>query len=198
MIKTILFDLDGVLVDACDWHYDALNEALRVHGYTSIDRCDHESKFNGLPTKTKLDMLGIPKELHDSINRRKQKETLKKFLDIQFDQTKQDLFKALKAKYKLGCVSNAQKQTVATALGNMRVYHLFDVVYGNQDFINPKPNSEGYVKAMVHLQSKPHETIIVEDSDKGVFAAQQVGAKVIRVANATEVTFELFQREGLL
>ena len=43
MIKAILFDLDGVLVDACDWHYLALNRALdEVVGFT-ISREDHVS-----------------------------------------------------------------------------------------------------------------------------------------------------------
>jgi len=47
MVEAIFFDLDGVLVDACDWHYHSLNEALQdVVGY-DISRERHENEFNG-------------------------------------------------------------------------------------------------------------------------------------------------------
>ena len=68
MIEAILFDLDGVLVDACDWHYESLNSALISSGYNPISREDHIEKFNGLPTKVKLSMLGIPDSESKKIN----------------------------------------------------------------------------------------------------------------------------------
>lgn len=52
-IKAILFDMDGVLIDAKDWHYEALNDALRLFG-VEISRYDHLHTFDGLPTKVKL------------------------------------------------------------------------------------------------------------------------------------------------
>ena len=48
--QAILFDLDGVLVDACDWHYEALNKFLLVYGYSTISKKYHISKFNSLRT----------------------------------------------------------------------------------------------------------------------------------------------------
>ena len=59
MIECVLFDLDGVLVDACDWHYESLNNALIKFGYNPIERSVHLQKFNGLPTHIKLNMLNI-------------------------------------------------------------------------------------------------------------------------------------------
>ena len=47
-VQAILFDLDGVLVDACDWHYLALNEALKGIGVAPISREDHVTTYNGL------------------------------------------------------------------------------------------------------------------------------------------------------
>jgi hypothetical protein len=75
-IDAILFDLDGVLVDACDWHYEALNAALVGAGHPPIGRETHLSTFNGLPTRKKLEMLGISYGEAIEINRQKQKHTL--------------------------------------------------------------------------------------------------------------------------
>ena len=67
MIKAVIFDMDGVLIDAREWHYEALNRALRLFGM-EISRTDHLTTFDGLPTRRKLEMLsstnGLPVELH--------------------------------------------------------------------------------------------------------------------------------------
>ena len=78
-IKGIVFDMDGVLVDAKEWHYESLNKALEFFGF-SISRSDHENKFDGLPTSKKLEMISknenLPTELHTFINKLKQKFTM--------------------------------------------------------------------------------------------------------------------------
>ena len=52
-IKLVIFDLDGVLVDACEWHRAALNKALLEICDYEISQEDHYSVFNGIPTKVK-------------------------------------------------------------------------------------------------------------------------------------------------
>ena len=52
-ISAILFDLDGVLIDATEWHYEALNRGLRLFGF-DITRYEHLADYNGLPTRKKL------------------------------------------------------------------------------------------------------------------------------------------------
>ena len=56
MIKTVLFDMDGVLIDATEWHYEALNESLEIFGF-SIPRDEHLNRFNGMTTRSKLEIL---------------------------------------------------------------------------------------------------------------------------------------------
>ena len=74
-IKAVLFDLDGVLVDATEWHFNALNRALSLFGYT-ISRYEHLTTYNGLPTRKKLEMLSVeknfPRGLHSLTNKIKQ------------------------------------------------------------------------------------------------------------------------------
>src|SRR5215471_1446992 len=82
-IEAVLFDLDGVLVDATEWHYEALNRALGLFGF-SISRYEHLSTYNGLPTRKKLEMLSVetklPASLHGLINRVKQAYTREEIL----------------------------------------------------------------------------------------------------------------------
>ena len=79
MIKAVIFDMDGVLIEAKEWHYEALNRALQLFGY-EISRLDHLTTYDGLPTKKKLEMLSIendlPRNLHSFINEMKQLYTV--------------------------------------------------------------------------------------------------------------------------
>ena len=61
MIKLIIFDLDGVLVEAKNIHFDALNEAL---GEYAISWDEHLSRYDGLKTIQKLEMLDTLFNLH--------------------------------------------------------------------------------------------------------------------------------------
>ena len=79
MIKAVIFDMDGVLIEAKDWHYEALNKSLNLFGY-NISRFVHLTTFDGLPTKDKLNILtteyNLPVELHSFINEMKQHYTM--------------------------------------------------------------------------------------------------------------------------
>jgi beta-phosphoglucomutase len=79
MIKAVVFDMDGVLIEAKEWHYEALNRALRLFGL-EISRYDHLTTFDGLPTRRKLEILStryhLPAALHQFINEMKQRYTM--------------------------------------------------------------------------------------------------------------------------
>lgn len=192
MNKTICFDLDGVLVDACEWHRLAFNEALFNYTGSSISLEDHNKFYNGLPTVKKLSMLGISDaDLIKKINDEKQLVTLKFIEQLNKDTEKIKLLNYLKSKnYKIACVTNSVRITTELMLKKTGQLEFFDCIITNQDVKNPKPNSEGYVLAMVRLQSTPSNTWIVEDSEKGFTAAKNTGSNVVRVNNATEVTLD--------
>lgn len=197
MNKAVLFDLDGVLVDACDWHYEALNRALKeVAGY-EISRQDHETTYNGLPTKVKLKALAEKGLIQESdierISELKQELTVGVIEDLcTVDSSKTQLMARLKKEgYKLACVTNSIRKTARLMLKNSGVLEYLDCVISNEDVCNAKPHPEGYIKALVMLNCLPQNAIIVEDSPKGIQAAKLVGAKVVEVANATEVNGDM-------
>lgn len=193
--EAVLFDLDGVLVDACDWHYHSLNAALEEVIGRSISREEHKTTYNGLPTTVKLDMLGVSEEDKKKIWKLKQektKETIEKTASPQEDKIM--LLKYLKYKgVKVGCVTNSIRETAELMLERTGILEFFDIVVTNEDVENNKPFPDCYDHAVGALGVDPTRTLIVEDSQKGIEAATSSGVSSIwEVSNATEVTLREF------
>ncbi len=196
MIKGILFDLDGVLIDAKDWHYEALNNALMKFDCSPIDRQEHLSTFDGLPTRTKLDILTekgrVPKEMHDSIYNEKQKLTMKYVQDKTKPVKKhiEALKKLKKDGYILAVCSNAIRPSVKTMLENAGIIDYFKFYLSNEDVNNPKPNPEIYLKAANKLGLKKDECLAIEDNEKGFKSVNSAGVNLMKVKTVHDVYYE--------
>lgn len=198
-IKAVLFDLDGVLIDATEWHYVALNKALGLFGF-NITRYEHLSVYNGLPTRKKLEMLsvekGLPIDLHGLINRLKQVYTREEILTQckpTFD--KEYMLSRLKVEgYKLAVCSNAIRESVKLMLLQSGILEYFEFVISNEDVVNPKPDPEIYIKAIKQLKCKSDEVLIVEDAPHGVESAKRAGGKICQVAGFIEVDYDRIHR----
>ena len=197
MIKAIIFDLDGVLIDATDWHYEALNDALKIFGY-EIGLEEHLSTYNGLPTLEKLKLMserkGLPVALHEIIRLLKRKFTDEKVSQLcNPSHEKQIMLTNLKRKgYKLACCSNAQKYSVINMLKRAGIDQFFDLVLGNDEGFKPKPEPDIYKAAFKKIKVSPAEAIVVEDASHGIEAAKRSGAKVIAVRGFEDVNLSLF------
>ena len=190
-IKLIIFDLDGVLVEAKNIHYDALNEAL---GEYAISWNEHLSIYDGLKTTQKLQMLtdkkGLPIEEHDSIWEKKQQITLQMLKKLEPNEVLIELMDSLsKAGYKLAVCSNSIRKTVLTVLSKLGIMEYMDLVISNEDVQNSKPHPEMYWKAISMMSCLPEQTLIVEDSPYGLLAASRSNAHILRVKNPHEVTY---------
>lgn len=195
MIRAVIFDMDGVLIDAKDWHYEALNKALSLFGY-EISRFEHLTTYDGLPTRRKLEMLSVerdlPRALHAFINEMKQIYTMeiiysrcKPYFAHEFALAK------LKAEgYLLGVASNSVRTTVKVMMEKSCLDKYLDVQLSNEDVLHAKPDPEIYLKAMNLLQVQPQEVLIVEDNDNGIKAARASGAHVMEVKTIEDVTLE--------
>jgi beta-phosphoglucomutase len=195
-IKAIIFDLDGVLVEMPDAHYYALNRALSFFGY-SIERKDHLKRFNGLPTKKKLEVLvgekKIPSSMVSFINDIKQFYTFEMIpIYCTKDNLKIKLMDYLQSEgLKIGCFSNSIRKSLYYMLESAGLKDYFNVIISNQDVKKPKPDPEGYIKAMSILNVNPEESIIVEDSPLGIQAAIAARPlKVIKVSGVRDVNLD--------
>jgi beta-phosphoglucomutase len=195
MIKAIIFDMDGVLIEAKDWHYEALNKALKLFGY-EITRFEHLTTFDGLPTKKKLEILsvekGLPKQLHSFINEMKQiytTEIVHSKCKPRFNH-EYALSNLKKMGIKLGVASNSIRATIDLMMQKSCLENYLDITLSNEDVKNAKPSPEIYVKAIELTSFLPSEVLIVEDNENGIRAAKESGANLMIVNNVEEVNLE--------
>lgn len=191
-IKLIIFDLDGVLVEAKNIHYEALNEALGKD--YAISWNEHLSTYDGLKTFQKLEMLSKQKDLpvdsHQAVWELKQKLTQQKLKELRPNQTLQSIMNGLVDDgYKLAVCSNSIRKTVLTVLSKLGIMEYMDYVISNEDVDNSKPHPEMYWKAISKMKCLPEETLIVEDSPYGLLAAARSKSYILRVKNTKEVTY---------
>jgi len=192
--KLFIFDLDGVLVDACDWHRDALNAALKKTCNYVISEADHVDTFNGIPTREKLKILSsrgiLDESMHTTINDLKQEKTLSIISEsAHVRPEKIELMDAIKDNgHALACYTNSIRKTALLMLEKTGIIEKFDIILTNQDVKNPKPAPDGYLYLIEKFDISRDKCYIIEDSPKGLAAARASGAHVIEVANADEVT----------
>jgi HAD superfamily hydrolase (TIGR01509 family) len=192
MIKLIIFDLDGVLVEAKAIHYDALNKALGKE--YAIEWSEHLSTYDGLKTDQKLDMLterkGLPTEQHKEVWERKQKYTLQMLADLK---QSSDIINCIATLahygYKLAVCSNSIRKTVLTVLAKLEIIEYMDLIISNEDVKNSKPHPEMYWKAMSIMSYLPEQTLIVEDSPYGLLAASRSKSHILRVNSPKDITY---------
>jgi len=194
--SAVIFDMDGVLIDARDWHYRALNDALEIFD-ASIDRHEHETRFDGLPTRVKLQMLTdegkLPAHLHELIDEVKQERTLREAAQRCFPRVEHLLMMEwLKREgISIGLATNSIRRTTLAMLDFAGLLNYLDVIVTNEDVRNAKPAPDIYLEAVRLLGVTPGQTLVVEDSEFGIRSAEAAGCTVIRVSGIEDVSENL-------
>jgi HAD superfamily hydrolase (TIGR01509 family) len=195
-IKAIVFDMDGVLVDAREWHYLALNKALELFGF-AISLEDHQTIFNGLPTRKKLEIFSkkneLPKSMHGFVNELKQKYTVELVHKHCRPTFKHEyaLQQLKKRNYKIGLASNSILATIDLMMEKTCLKKYLDSVISAESVTNGKPDPEIYLRIFKNLAVNPCEVVVVEDNENGIIAATKAGAHVLKVESPDEVNIDL-------
>lgn len=198
-IKAVLLDMDGVLVDAKDWHYEALNKALGLFGM-EISRYEHLVTYDGLPTTRKLEMLslerGLPVRLHRFINVMKQQYTMEiihsKCKPVYYHEYA--LAKLRAEGYGLAVCSNSIRSTVEVMMERANLQKHLDFIVSAQDVKVGKPDPAIYLTAIQRLGFKPEECLILEDNENGIKAALASGAHLMRIATVEDANYQNIKR----
>lgn len=192
--KLIIFDLDGVLIESKELHYNALNSALENVGKEYvISREEHLSTYDGLSTTRKLELLSEKKNLNkkyfDQIWKDKQISTFDLIRQFPKDNKLIKIFSSLSQQgIKIAVASNSIRETVKLALLNIGVLEFVDYYVSNEDVKRTKPYPEMYWKCMTALDCLPKNTVIIEDSHIGRQGALNSGAHLLPITDCAELT----------
>jgi len=186
MIRAIIFDMDGVIVDSEPAHIEAEKQIMMRHGVkvTTEDLRSYtgttaEFEFTDLISKHHL--RTTPEKLI-----REKDVILFELLEKETQPTKGviTLIRDLKQHgFKLGIASSGRGKLVFYFLKKLKIEHLFDTVVCAEDITHSKPHPEIFLKAAEGLREEPENCIVIEDSKLGVEAAKRAGMKCIGFRN---------------
>lgn len=192
--KLVIFDLDGVLIESRDLHFEALNQALaNIDPRFVIDKQEHLSVFDGLNTTKKLKLLTEQKQLdpkyYEQIWKDKQTATLQLIDKLETNDLLLEMIFTLKRHgIKIAVASNSIRDTVKLALLRLEIMEFVDYYISNEDVSKPKPYPEMFWKCMTALNTLPKDTVIFEDSHIGREAAINSGAHLVPIKNTYDLT----------
>lgn len=186
MIKYIITDFDGTLVDTKEANVLAYKDAFKQCGYT-FDNNLYSSAF-GLNFSDMCDKLNIDKNINirNEIKKLKQKIYPKYFNNVSLNKSLFEFIKYMKHynNIKTAIASTASKGNLYNLLDFFKIKQYWDVIITNDDVNNGKPNPEVYNITKKCLCVKNNDEVLVfEDSYYGVLAAQTAGIdNIIKVS----------------
>ena len=189
MVKAVLFDMDGVLIDAKDWHYEALNRALGLFGI-EISRYDHLHTFDGLEMLS--EQYYLPRQLHEFVNQMKQLYTTQMVYEKCHPMFHHEyaLSRLHKEGYKIAVCSNSIRRTIELMMDRAMLTDYIDLIVSNEDVKKAKPDPEMYQTAIESFGLEPKECVVVEDNPNGIAAGKASGAAVLEVATVYDVNYQ--------
>ena len=184
MIKSLLFDMDGILVDTEPILAKAVMLALAEQGI-----CLTEQEYYDYWTKKGKGILGFVDEKNLPVDVNKYRTARNKryleFLKINipvFDGVKETIVELSKT-YKLGLVSSSRHKFVHFILKSTDLEKYFSTIITSDDVKEEKPAPDGFLLAAERLHVEPKECVIIEDAEKGILAAKNAGMKAIAIPN---------------
>ena len=178
MIKAVIFDIDGTLLDTTEFIYKAFEHTLKQFGLSSISR----NEIKPLMGQTLNDCyISLAPQIDTSIlvesHRKFQENNLS--LVIPYRHTAAVL-SLLKSKgLKLIAITTRSKRTSLSTLKLTEILDYFDLVLSEEDTLKPKPDPEGIEKVLKIFQIKKVDAIFVGDTESDMLAGKNAGVKTI-------------------
>jgi len=185
VIKAVIFDMDGTIVDSEDIHTGSLKEVVKEE--LDVDLSEEEiRKYIGLDYKHKLEKIfsergidGDSNKLADVIRRR----TIKLSHLVEKIDGAEEIIQEMKRNFKIALVSGSSRDQIESLLGNTGLKKYFDIRISSDDVENNKPHPDSYLLSTEKLGVKPNECVVIEDSVTGIEAAKSAGMFCIAVLN---------------
>ena len=183
MIKAVIFDLDGLLIDSEIISYKIYKEILNQFGHDfSIE--EYAQNFSG-KTEVKnvtnlIDTYSLPWTVDIGLNNVLEMES--KFLaqGVALKTGDKELLQYLKDKcFKIAIASSSTEDRALTILRQHNIIEYFDEFVFGHEVKKGKPNPDIFLKTCDKLSEKPEECLVLEDSEAGIQAAYSASIPVI-------------------
>jgi beta-phosphoglucomutase family hydrolase len=184
-VKAVLWDLDGVLVDSAPFHFQAWRELLASLG-REFGEADFRRTFGLRNDAILRDLVGdLPPGEMERLAARKEalfrRAALGNIVPLPGALT---LLRLLRERgFKLALVSSTPHGNIDLILGSLGVEAAFDVIVGEADVTQGKPDPEGFLLAARRLGVPPEECVVIEDAPAGVEAAKRGGMRCVGVCH---------------
>jgi HAD superfamily hydrolase (TIGR01509 family) len=201
LIRAIVFDFDGLILDTEEPVYQSWLEVYREHG--------EELPFERWVETVGSTTIGFHPQHH--LEERLGRSLTREVLDRRIERrTELILAKALlpgvvrlieSAKaisLKLGVASSSTNDWVQGHLDRLGILQSFDCIRCRDDVANAKPEPDLYIAVMQCLGVTPAETIAIEDSPNGVLAAKRAGLRCVAIPNSITASLDLGQADLIL
>lgn len=200
MIKVLLFDNDGVLA-----HTEELFFTINSQCFNEIGIPYSRKDFENHTFITNLGTTGFMKNIGCNDTQIEQFRIKRNFLWQEavmqintVDHKAEEVLSVLKNDYKIGIVTNTNRENFAKTHHHSRILDLVDFVVVREDYDKGKPEPDGYLKGLEIAACHPNEAIVIEDSPRGIIAAKAAGIKVIAVPNPVITNQKVFDAEYCL
>lgn len=182
-MQSLIFDLDGVLVDSDKHHKRTLREAAAQFGFSIQD-------VGTATTISKLRAAGVPEDTIPTVYARKQELYNSYMSDVLVgDPALSVLFMRLnRVGYRLAVCSNSNLSSVRLVTRKLGIAPFLSVVTSASEVEHGKPSPLVYSLTIGRLNTTPGNVVVFEDSDEGVQAAQGAGVKnIVRCTTETVI-----------
>ena len=182
MIKTVIFDMDGVIFDSETMY---INDLIRF-----FKQYDIEIQVNDCIPLIGIDSKLYYEQAYTMWNGKTDFMTFKNMLQEYFRSLDRDykavvrpqiysVLEHLSKHYKIALASSSRLYTINNALDQAGLRKYFSLIVSGEQFKESKPNPEIYLYTIKELNVNKDEAIIIEDSSKGILAANRAGIKVL-------------------
>ena len=178
--KLAIFDFDGTLFNTEEVNYLAYKEALEPFG-GKLDKRFFVEKCYGRHYKTFVPKILGGDEHIEEVHEAKKKLYAKYIDKVVVNYHLFDVIDGIHDKYNIVMVTTATRKNVMDMLTYFKLEDKFDLILSQEDIEKPKPDPEGFLKAMEICKARPENTVIYEDSDVGIAAAEKTGAGVVKI-----------------
>ncbi len=179
-ITTLLFDIDGTVLDTKEFILQPTEHVLKSFGYPVPERSVME-KLVGLPfPEYYAGLVGKDKDTEKFMDAHREFQRSNFHLAQIFPTALETLQKLKQKGYRLAAVTSRSNKTSTQTMVDAKVFDLFEVVLSKEDTENLKPHPEPLLKALKHMKEAPEMAVMIGDSHLDIEAGKNAGTKTIR------------------